>query len=127
MTFAGREMTDERFRKSARLRLQAEFDRVHASRTFAADEVLVVRACRNGLDWSRLGILVSKRVGGAVARNRWKRLIREAFRRSRGEIPPGLDLLVRPRQGADADFLAVRRSLVRLCGRIAARLGKGRA
>jgi len=42
----------------------------------------------------RLGLVVSKRVGNAVRRNRAKRLIREAFRRSPGLWQPGIDLIV---------------------------------
>jgi ribonuclease P protein component len=127
MTFVARKMTDERFGKSVRLRRQAQFDRVYDSDSFAADDVLVVRGCRNGLDYSRLGVSVSRKVGGAVVRNRWKRLMREAFRLSRAAIPVGLDLVVRPRRGAQPEFGAIRGSLARLSGRIAQRLGKGRA
>ena len=120
-------MTDEQFRKSARLRRRAEFDRVYDSDVFATDNVLVVRGCPNGLEHSRLGISVSRKVGGAVVRNRWKRLLREAFRLSRATIPKGLDLVVRPRRGAQIEFLAIRESLAKLSGRIAERLKKGRA
>ena len=50
---------------------------------------------RNDLDVSRLAISVPNKVGNAVERNRWKRLIREAFR-LHPEIGPGLDILVVP-------------------------------
>ena len=42
----------------------------------------------------RLGITASRKVGNAVRRNRFKRRIREWFRRRRGELEPGLDLVV---------------------------------
>lgn len=47
----------------------------------------------------RLGITVSRRVGGAVVRNRVKRLVREVFRRHRDGIPRG-DSVVIARTGA---------------------------
>jgi ribonuclease P protein component len=59
-----------------------------------------------------------------VARNRWKRLIREAFRLSGAELPAGFDLVVRPQKGAVADFESVSRSLPALARRISKRLEK---
>jgi ribonuclease P protein component len=43
---------------------------------------------------TRLGIVASKKVGGAVERNRAKRLLRESFRRTKADLPAGLDLVV---------------------------------
>jgi ribonuclease P protein component len=108
-----------RLTRSQRLRRQLDFDRVHGSNVYAADKVLVVRGCANGLPNTRLAVSLSRKVGNAVVRNRWKRLVREAFRLQLPELPRGLDLVVRPRQGATADFLAIRRSLLDLTARIA--------
>lgn len=49
---------------------------------------------------ARLGITASKQVGDAVARNRSKRLVREAFRRDAGWLCDGVDLVVIVRSGA---------------------------
>lgn len=112
---------DQRFPKHVRVRRQAEFDRVYESRLFAADEVLVVTAVQNGLSCTRLGLSVSRKVGNAVVRNRWKRLIREAFRRSRPQLAGGFDLVVRPRKGAVPDGAQIANSLPKLVRHVAQR------
>jgi ribonuclease P protein component len=48
----------------------------------------------------RLGLTVSRRVGGAVVRNRVKRRVREWFRENHGAIGPGCDVVVIARPGA---------------------------
>jgi ribonuclease P protein component len=112
----------ERFQRSDRVQKQADFDRAYQARVFAADDVLIINGVPNELPHARLGLSIGKVVGNAVVRNRWKRLIREAFRLSRGDLPPGLDLVVRPQRGAVADFDAVCRSLVAVARRVAKRL-----
>jgi ribonuclease P protein component len=109
------------FSRHERIRQQADFDRIYKTRFFAADDVLVVNGDASGLDYPRLGLSVSKKAGNAVARNRWKRLIREAFRLSKSELPAGIDLVVRPQKGADPEFAAIQRSLVALARRVAKR------
>ena len=113
-------MTDQRFPKSVRLRRQADFDLVYKGNCFAADDVLVIRALRTSQDVTRLGLSVSRKVGNAVVRNRWKRLIREAFRKQRLELPVAMDMIVRPKKGANCEPKAIFRSL----GRLAQRLDK---
>ena len=111
-----------KFGRDLRLRKPAEFDRVYKARVYAADDVLVINGDASGLDHTRLGLSVSKKVGTAVVRNRWKRLIREAFRLLQAELPAGIDLVVRPQKGAAPVFAAICRSLPALAARIAKRL-----
>lgn len=47
----------------------------------------------NGLPHSRLGVTTTRKLGKAVTRNRARRLVREAYRTHRGELPTGLDLV----------------------------------
>ncbi len=115
-------MSDQRFPKEFRIRSQADFDRVYQARAYAADDVLVVNGCVNDVAHPRLGLSVSRKVGNAVTRNAWKRRIREAFRLSKDRLPAGIDLVVRPQQGAKCDFHAIAQSLPALAQRIARRL-----
>lgn len=50
--------------------------------------------------FSRLGITVTKRFGHSVLRNRFKRIVREAFRLSCSRLIPNFDIVVRPRTQA---------------------------
>ena len=115
-------MPDERFPPERRVRLPAEFDRVRKTDAFAADDVLVIHGCWNDLPHSRVGLSVSRAVGNAVVRNRWKRRIREAFRKSKDKLPTGLDIVVRPKRGAQPDFAAIQTSLKKLAPLLAKRL-----
>ena len=119
-------MTDLPFPKNHHLRKDADFQRVYAARVYAADDVLVVNGCENGLTHPRLGLSVSRKVGNAVVRNAWKRRIREAFRLSRESLPVGVDFVVRPQKEAVLDFHAIAQSLPELAARIARKLARSR-
>jgi ribonuclease P protein component len=112
----------ESFPKSAHLRKPAEFERVYAASTYVADAVLVINGAANELAITRLGLSISTKYGPAVVRNRWKRLIREAFRKARCDLPVGLDLVVRPKRGAEPVYAAIADSLPRLVQRLAKRI-----
>jgi ribonuclease P protein component len=106
---------------SRRVRSPLEFARIYEQRQRAGDDHLLVFAAANGLEHLRLGLSVSRKHGNAVRRARLKRLLREAFRHSQHELPPGLDLILIPRQGTSAGLEDFRRSLVRLARRLARR------
>jgi ribonuclease P protein component len=55
----------------------------------------------NRLSYNRLGVTVTKKVGKAVARNRFKRVAREFFRLNNSSWPQGFDLLFIALQGKD--------------------------
>jgi len=92
-------MTDQGFSRDERIRLKRDFDCVfREGLAFRFDEILV-RVRLNGLQNSRLGLSVSRRLGNAVRRNRMKRLLREAFRLNKGVLSRGCDIAVVPRSG----------------------------
>ncbi len=70
----------------------------------------------SGLEVTRFGLTVSKRVGGAVTRNRVKRLLRENLVRL--PVRPGFDLVIIARPAAaDVSYKGVETSLRGLAGR----------
>lgn len=111
-------LPDESFSAARRIRRSGDFTTVFDRGKVAADDVLVVHATRAPEPMTKIGLSVSKRVGNAPQRNRWKRLLREAFRRNAAQLPTHLWLVVRPRRGAAADFQAIQRSLVRLARKL---------
>ena len=92
------------FPKSRRLRSSGEFRRIKkygkriTGRTVIFDVLTEKFPYR--LPYCLLGVTASKRFGNAVARNRFKRLIREAFRLQQYLLPPGLTINASPRNNA---------------------------
>jgi ribonuclease P protein component len=115
-------MPDFSFPKSAKLRKSAEFRRLYDGQVRAGDDHLLVFAAWNDLGETRCGLSVSKKHGNAVRRGRLKRLMREAFRHVRHDLPVGLDLILIPRQNSGATVENYKRSLKGICRRLPKRL-----
>lgn len=117
-------MPRETFRPHEHLRRPIDFRRVYARRRSASDGWLIVYACENGLPYLRLGLSVSRKVGGAVVRNRRRRLMREAFRLTRHEMPTGLDLVLVPRGTEEPTLDELKRSLPKLVKQLDQKLAR---
>ena len=85
--------------RRVRLRRKGDVQRVYSEGRSWAHPLLVLVARPTGLDFSRVGVTASRRVGGAVARNRAKRLLREAARRLYPQFATGWDVMLIARTG----------------------------
>ena len=97
------------FGRRWRLAGRRRFAAIHAAKVRRESGPLLVYGLPNELNHLRLGLSVGRRVGNAVARQRIKRLLREAFRHHRTEWPTGYDLLVvvRPHRALAPDEYAM--------------------
>jgi ribonuclease P protein component len=89
------------FGRRLRLRSRAEFVAVQERGRRITSRHLTLLALPNTFGVDRLGVVASRRLGGAVMRNRAKRRIREMFRVSSPDAPrttPSLDIVVIPRR-----------------------------
>lgn len=93
--------------KRRRLSRSAEFERVYRQGRSRANRFLVVYSfprpdaeAREDASARRLGLSVGRRVGGAVERNRVKRMVREAFWACADKLAPGQDFVVIARPAA---------------------------
>lgn len=89
-----------RFPKSCRLRSRRQFQRLSHNGKRHVGPTVAIDYRYNSQGVTRLGITVTKRYGIAPLRNRFKRIVREAFRLCRHQLPVGLDLNVKPRHQA---------------------------
>lgn len=84
----------------------------------ASDGRLRLRVLENSLGRRRMAVVVSRRHGNAVRRNRIKRLCREAFRTGRGDLPESFDYILQPKVGSELNVETIQESLRKLAGRI---------
>jgi len=82
------------FPKKRRLVSNVQFKAVLDHGRRAGNSVLTLYAAENDCGYPRLGISVGKSSGHAVARNRLKRLLREAFRQNQDRIPQSFDYVL---------------------------------
>ena len=116
MDEGGAERRRERFPRAARVRRRPEYLAIQNGGRRVSGRTLLLFAQPGA---GRLGVTVSKKVGGSVLRNKVKRWIRECYRRRRPEFPRDLDLVVVARPpAASATHAVVCRELTALARRV---------
>jgi ribonuclease P protein component len=80
-----------------RIKKKADFAKVFEDGRKVSDSRLILYALANEQYYSRVGLGVGKKLGTAVQRNRYKRILREAFRLNQYELPGGNDYVLIPR------------------------------
>ncbi|HEY2882567.1 MAG TPA: ribonuclease P protein component [Pirellulales bacterium] len=120
-------MQSERFPKTVRLLSRTDFRRVYERRSSVSNPFIRLLGRLNDREYPRIGLSVSRQVGNAVVRNRWKRLLREAFRLSQSRLPKGLDFVVIPQASAEPELEQLKQTLVDLSWRLHKRLDRERS
>jgi ribonuclease P protein component len=91
-----------------RIRRRADFERIYQQGLKLGSRFMTVFLLRTGLPTSRLGVAATRKLGGAVVRNRAKRRSREIYRQHKPR--PGLDVVLVPkREFLTAEFAALER------------------
>ena len=83
-----------RFPKEKRLRNKTEFDRMFKQGRRVSSGGMTLRFRTNGLEYPRLGMMIGRKSGNAVERNRLRRIFREVFRQKDNSEILNIDLLV---------------------------------
>ena len=91
--------SSEKFPRFVRIVRSSDYQALYKTGYKIHSSHFVLFGRRNTLGDPRLGITASRKVGGAVVRNRVKRLFREIFRRSLNQIPGGFDMVVNAKSG----------------------------
>jgi ribonuclease P protein component len=116
---------NERFRPSEHIRRRVDFEQTYETGTRVSGRFMTIFTRPSNLRAARLGIAATRKIGGAVVRNRAKRLVRELFRHQKPSA--GLDIVVVPRREfLDAPYTSLEREFSALLERAVAPGGEGR-
>lgn len=113
-----REEKDERLRRSQRVIRSADFEKIFSGGQRYGGRYLTLWVWRGPEAALRAGVVASRKVGGAVQRNRAKRMMREIWRRNRSRFVLRVDVVLSARSEAlVAGYRAVAEDFLRLAAR----------
>src|SRR3989337_2556120 len=95
---------DFQFTKAEHLTRKKEFERVCDEGKIFKNNEVVLYVVPNDFQYSRLGLVVSKKVGNSPRRNRAKRLLREAYRLNKHLLKTHVDIISIPRHPFSSDL-----------------------
>lgn len=97
------------------LRNNREFNLVYRTGRSIANRSLIMYVRKNDLNYNRIGITVSKKVGNSIVRHRVTRLIRESYRLNKEKMAQGFDIVVVARVGVkDKGYFEIEGSFLHL-------------
>jgi ribonuclease P protein component len=117
-------LLSQKFSKAQRLRRRRDFDRLYKEGRVLQDEFFRIHYCslKEPEALGQLGLTVGKNLGGAVQRNRLKRILREAFRQN-PELSRGLELVIQPKsKTATLENTVIREHFLFLLGQLRGRI-----
>jgi ribonuclease P protein component len=118
------EKQDERFPFRERLRRKGDFERVYEQGGVFQGRRVVLFCLTAGVEGRKAGFVASRKVGGAVVRNRARRRIRDAYRKLRAGLPVSAHMVFVARAGVTdvewGELLAEIEDLLRKAGLLAA-------
>ena len=105
-------MSGQGLASAGRIRRRPEFERIYSDGARISGRFMTVFLLENGRSVARFGVAATRKIGGAVERNRAKRLAREIFRRHK--IAAGYDIVIVPRREMlDAPFTSLETDYLR--------------
>ena len=91
------------FKKNERIKKRSDFLNILKNEKIVKSKLYICRYLKNSLDYSRIGIIISKKICNSVKRNYEKRILREFFRQNKDKFIKNYDLLFTVLQ-CDVDF-----------------------
>ena len=107
---------DASFKRAHRIKKKKDFEKIFERRTLFRGQTFTAYVLPTSLDFSRVGLVTSRKVGNAVRRNRIRRLLRECFRLNKALLGPGLDVVLVTKKNFPTTFKEAEEEFKRFAG-----------